>query len=203
MKNTGEIGDVLSSSGLQPALGTGNDADLAAREEIFDVLSNARRRCIVHYLKRHEGRRVELREIVDYVAAWEEDTTIDRLDSDRRKSVYSAIRQSHLPKLERAGLIEYDHLRGDVELTDTLREAQLYLEYVPQDDIPWSQFQLGLSAVGAALVAVTWAGIYPFGGIDGLGLAAILVALFAVSAAVQTYQATKSRLGTGKYEIDE
>jgi hypothetical protein len=173
------------------------------REAVFEVLCNARRRCIVHYLKKCEGRRVELREIVDYVAAWEDDTSIDRLDSDRRKSVYSAIRQTHLPKLEDAGLIEYDHLRGDVELTDALREAQLYLEYVPGGDIPWSEYYLGLSAVGAALVVATWLGVYPFGGLSGIGLAALLVGLFGISAAIHTRQAVGKRLGTGKYELEE
>ena len=171
--------------------------------EIFDVLSNARRRCIVHYLKQHEGRRVELREIVDYVAAWEEDTTIDRLDSAKRKSVYAAIRQTHLPMMEDAGLIEYEHLRGDVELTDSVREVQLYLERVPQNDIPWSEYYLGLSMVALALTTVVWFGLPPFDGVSAHVLAFLLAVLFTVSAAVHTYQSRRHRLGTGEYELEE
>lgn len=173
------------------------------RDEIFEVLSNARRRCIVHYLKTHADRTVELCEIVDYVAAWEADTSIDKLDSDRRKSVYSAVRQTHLPKLEDAGLIEYDHRRGDVELTDDLQEVQLYLEYVPGSDIPWSEYYLGLSVVAAALVVVSWLGIYPFGAIPGFVVAFALAGVFGLSAVVQMRNAWKHQIGTGKYELDE
>lgn len=173
------------------------------RDEIFDVLSNERRQCILHYLKRHDDRRVELRELVDYVAAWENDTSLEELDSAERKRVYTALRQSHLPKLEEAGVVEYEHMRGEVEMTDEASQVQLYLEFVPHNDIPWSEFYLGLAAVGAALVTVTWARIYPFGGLDGLGLAAILVALFAVSAAVHTYEVSKNRIGSEQYTVEE
>lgn len=173
------------------------------REAIFEVLSNARRRCIVHYLKQHEGRRVELRELVDYVAAWEDDTTIRKLDSDKRKSVYAAIRQTHLPKLQDAGIIEYEHMRGEVELTDHIQEVQLYLEYVPNNDIRWSEYYLGLSAVSLALVVVTALGVFPFAGLSGLALSAILVVAFSASAAIHTYQSMQQRLGTGEYEIEE
>ena len=76
------------------------------RDEIFDVLSNERRQCILHYLKKQYGRRVDLRELVNHVAAWENDIKLEQLDSAERKRVYTALRQSHLPKLEDSGLIE-------------------------------------------------------------------------------------------------
>ena len=172
------------------------------RNEIFEVLSNERRQCILHYLKRQGDRRVELRELVDHVAAWENNTTLDELDSDERKRVYTALRQSHLPKLENAGVIEYEHMRGEVELKEEAREVQMYLEYVPANDIPWSQFYLGLSAVSAALVAVVWAGIYPFGGLSGVGIATLIVLLFLVSAGVHAYQSGKNRLGSEAFEVE-
>jgi hypothetical protein len=203
MKDSNQF-EGLHSTGRGPLTDTLEAGEISVpREDIFEVLCNARRRCIVHYLKKYEGRRIELREIVDYVAAWEEGTTIDRLDSDKRKSVYSAVRQTHLPKLEDAGLIEYDHMRGDVELTDALQEVQLYLEYVPGNDIPWSEYYLGLSLVATALIAATWYGAYPFGGLSGFTLAVILVAVFGASAIVQTYQTARNQLGTGKYELEE
>ena len=172
------------------------------RDEIFDVLSNERRQCILHYLKKQGGRRVDLRELVNHVAAWENDITLEQLDSAERKRVYTALRQSHLPKLEDSGLIEYDHMRGEIELKDQAREVQMYLEYVPANDIPWSQYYLGLSAVSAALVTVTWAGIYPFGGIPALGLATIIVALFFFSAGVHAYQSSKNRIGSESFEVE-
>ncbi len=173
------------------------------RNEIFDVLSNERRQCVLHYLKQNEDRRVELRELVDHVTAWENNTALSQIDSDERKRVYTALRQSHLPKLEDAGIVEYEHLRGEVEVTDHAREVQLYLEHVPGGDIPWSHYYLGLAAVASGLLTVTWAGIYPFGDLSGFSLATILVALFTVSAVVHSYQSTKNRIGSEKFELPD
>lgn len=188
---------------IQRPLLPSSDEKPLPRDDVFDVLSNARRRCVLHYLKQRDHRRVELRELVDYVAAWENDMTPEQVGSDERKRVYTALRQSHLPKLDETGIIEYEHMRGEVELTSDAKNVQLYLEYVPQNDIPWSEFYLGLSAVGAALVAATWMSVFPFAQLSGLGLAAILVSLFAASAAVHTYNASKSRLGSDTYEVGQ
>ena len=186
--------EALPSFGEEPSL---------PETDVFEVLSNERRQCILHYLKRQDDRRVSLRELVDHVAAWENDTTVEALESDERKRVYTALRQNHLPKLEETDIVEYDHMRGEVELTEDAREVELYLEYVPGHDIPWSEFYLGLSAVGAALVFVTWLEIGPFAGLSGLTLAAILVGVFALSAAVHTYDAASSRIGSDEFEVGE
>jgi hypothetical protein len=184
-------------------LASADDDQPLPRTDVFEVLSNERRRCVLHYLKQQDDRRVELRELVDHVAAWETDTTLENLDSEARKRVYTALRQNHLPKLDDAGIIDYEHMRGEVELTDHAREVELYLEYVPGNDIPWSEYYLGLSAVSAALIIVTWLGVYPFTGLSGLGLAALLVTLYTISAVVHTYEASQNRIGADEYEFDE
>lgn len=188
---------------IPDSLSTVGDAASLPRDDVFEVLSNARRRCALHYLKRNQGRRVELRELVDYIAAWENETTTAQIGSEERKRVYTALRQNHLPKLDEAGIIDYAHMRGEVELTEDAREVQLYLERVPSNDIPWSVFYLGLSAVGLALVGLTTIGVFPFEGLAGLELAGILVGLFAVSAVVHTYDASRNRIGSETYEVRE
>ena len=45
---------------------------------------------------------------MEYVAAWENDTTVERIGSTERKRVYTALRQSHLDRMADAGIIEYD-----------------------------------------------------------------------------------------------
>jgi DNA-binding transcriptional ArsR family regulator len=193
----------LKGTSISESLAPSENSSSLPRDEVFEVLSNERRRCALHYLKQHDRRRVELRELVDHVTAWENDTSTAQIDSTERKRVYTALRQNHLPKLEEAGIIEYEHMRGEVELTDDAREVQMYLEFVPSNDIPWSEYYLGLSAVGAALAAAVWLGVYPFVELSGLGLAVILVVLFAVSAAVHTYDAARNRIGSEKYETGE
>lgn len=191
----------LKGTTISDSVSPSDNASSLPRDEVFEVLSNARRRCALQYLKQQDDRRVELRELVDHVTAWENDTTTAEIDSAERKRVYTALRQNHLPKLDDAGIIEYEHMRGEVELTEDAREVQMYLEFVPHNDIPWSEYYLGLSAVGAALVAAVWVGVYPFGELSGLGLSVILIALFAVSAAVHTYDAARNRIGSEKYEV--
>ncbi|WP_178916367.1 hypothetical protein [Natronomonas gomsonensis] len=184
------------------SLESAGDGRELSRTDVFEILSNDRRRCIVHYLKQHDGRRVDLRELVDYVAAWETDTPIEKLDGDKRKSVYAAIRQTHLPKMEEAGIVEYESVRGEVQLTDCAREVELYLEYVPGNAIPWSELYLGQSTVAVALVAVAWTGIYPFAWLSPWWLALGVAVVFTVTAAVHTYQSTQRRLGTNEYDLE-
>ncbi|WP_336136869.1 DUF7344 domain-containing protein [Natronomonas amylolytica] len=193
----------LKGTPISDSLSASETGSSLPRDEVFEVLSNDRRRCALHYLKQHDGRRVELRELVDHVTAWENDTSTAEIDSTERKRVYTALRQNHLPKLEEAGVIEYEHMRGEVELTENAQEVQMYLEFVPHNDIPWSEYYLGLSAVGAALAAAVWLGVFPFAQLSGLGLAVILVALFAVSAVVHTYDAARNRIGSERYEVSE
>lgn len=195
------MGLATEALGRGESLSTDTDGEPPPREEIFDVLSNERRQCILHYLRQQDDRRVDLRELVDYVTAWENDTTTEAIGTDQRKRVYTALRQSHLPRLERAGLVEYEHRRGQIELTEQAKRAQMYLEYVPKNDIPWSEFYLALSAFGAALVAATWIGVFPLGTLSGSIVAAVLVALFAVSSAVHNYQSKRNRIGADEFEI--
>lgn len=169
--------------------------DQLSRDDIFQVLSNDRRRYTLHYLKQREDERVPLRDIVDTVAAWENGTTVQELDSNTRKCVYTALRQSHLPRLDDAGVVDYDHLRGEARLTDAASSVQMYLEYVPENDIPWYQYYIGLSAVGASLVLLRWFEIFPFENLSWTLITGLLVGILAVSAVGHTLQARQNRLG--------
>ena len=173
-----------------------------SREEIFEVLSSKRRQYILHYLDKHDGGEIELRDLVDYVAARENDTPIKELNGAQRKRVYTGLRQSHLPKLADVGIIEYEQRRGIVEPTDQAKHAHLYLEYVPEKDISWSEYYVGLSAVAATLVVVSGAGIFPFSEIPSLGLALVLVSVFAVSSIAHLYESRKNRLDADWIDVD-
>lgn len=174
-----------------------DDAGGINRGEIFEMLSNTRRRYVLHYLKQCEdGKRVPLREIVDQVAAWEQGTEISQLDSAERKRVYTALKQTHLGRLDESGIVDYDQLRGEVELTDTAEEVQFYLEYVPADDITWSQYYLGLSSVCAFLVGAIWTGVPLLGDVDWLGFSVLVVALYLLSSTVHWYYIRNNRLGS-------
>ena len=152
---------------------------------------------ILHYLKQNDGRQVDLRTLVDSVSAWEYDSPAEDLSWKERKRVYTALRQSHLPKLDDAGVVDYDQSRGTVSLTEDAREVQMYLEYVPAHDIPWSQYYVGLTGVAGTLTLLTWLSVYPFAHLSGTALAAILVVMFGVSAVVHNYHRRRNHLGAG------
>lgn len=89
------------------------------RETLFDLLSSTRRRHVVRYLLRTEGE-ISFSELTDRVAALEAGTTVEALTDDERKPVYVSLRQTHLPRLDEAGVVRYDPDRGTVRPTPRL-----------------------------------------------------------------------------------
>ncbi|NUC74360.1 hypothetical protein HTZ84_19025 [Haloterrigena sp. SYSU A558-1] len=167
----------------------GSDSD---RGEIFDLLSNHRRRYAIHYCKR-EGEPVTLGDLAEHVAAWELDKEVEEITSAERKRVYTSLQQTHLPTLERAEMIEFDN--RTIELTDEASELDVYLDVVPADSIPWGLYYLGLAAVGSIVMAGLWLEVVPTGAVSALGWSTLVFALFAISAVVHVAQSRRMRLG--------
>ena len=156
------------------------EQETLSEDLIFDVLKNRRRRYTLHYLKQQD-RPVELSELAEQVAAWENDTTVEGLSANERKSVYTSLYQTHLPKLADAGIVDYNQNRGVVELSDNAAQLEGYLR--PQDEFPWIRYYLGLAVVSAILVAGDYLGVPPFEAIPDEIWGFLIVAAFALSAA--------------------
>lgn len=179
-KETDRVG-LPSRIGRGFALPDGELGERLSREDVFEALSNERRRCALYYLQQQEGP-VELGEVVDYVAAWQYDQPVSQLDSQDRMCVYSALHQAHLPKLDETGFIEYDRQQGTVRPREEAEYAQLYLEYDPGNDIPWSWLYLGLAGIGGVLSGLQYLAVYPFDGVGTGPLLAMMLVLFALAA---------------------
>ncbi|WP_255197192.1 DUF7344 domain-containing protein [Halorarius litoreus] len=95
-------------------------------DEVFTILSNARRRHVVELLVEHDGE-MTFRELTDAVAKRESEGPVGY---DARKRVYVSLRQSHLPRLADADVIEYDRDRGAIEATTLLDTVRRPLEAV-------------------------------------------------------------------------
>lgn len=176
--------------------GTSDDGDLD-REAIFDVLSNARRRYAIEYLKGCDpGDEIELSDLVDYIAARENDVSVAEVDYKQRKRVYSSLRQTHLPKLSDCDLIEYDRSRGTIALSDAVSKVQMHLEYVPENDIPWCYHYLGLTAILGGVVALTGFNVYPFAELSTVSLGVIITTVFGLSAVFHTLYTKRNELGS-------
>lgn len=174
------------------------DTRTLSRESAFEILSNQRRRMVVHYLlKRGLDTVVELRDAAVQIAAWENSKTIHEIDSTERRRVYNALQQSHLPKMDDVDIIDFDASRGLIDPRDELTNLKVYLEVVPENDITWSTYYLLLAGLAGSLVLAVGLGVYPFSLLGGLGTASLLVVLLAVSAIVHVLRTRQNSLGHG------
>lgn len=104
-----------------------DDGDALTQDELFHILQNRRRRGVLEYLRGVTGP-VEMSDVAEQLAAWEHDTTVEQLDSTQRKRLYVPLYQTHLPKLDDAGVIDYDKDRGQVEARPLAGRLEPYLE---------------------------------------------------------------------------
>ncbi|NJE00534.1 hypothetical protein [Thermococcus sp. JdF3] len=109
------------------------------------ILGNDRRMLMIEFLQERDGH-AELRDIVGYIAEKEGDT-----DRRHRKSVYVSLVQTHIPKLEREGVIAFNH--GVVTLLKIPDDVTVYMEVVNKHDISWSAFYMGTSLT---FIAAGW-----------------------------------------------
>ena len=172
-----------------------DSSDGLTQEVAFTMLSCRRRRYILHYLRREE-REVTLHELSKRLAAWENDVDLEAVTHKQRMRVYTALRQSHLPKLDEYGLVEFDESAGTIALTDDASELEVYLDVVPHDEIPWSTYYLGLGGICAGAVGLSWIGVFPLSVVPEIGVAALVTALFVGSAVAHRYHEQRNRLGS-------
>ncbi|XVH33570.1 DUF7344 domain-containing protein (plasmid) [Haloferacaceae archaeon DSL9] len=123
-----------------------SDYSSLSRDTVFDLLSNSRRRFVLHYLRRADGP-VSLGELAAEIASVENDIPVDELTSQQRKRTYVSLYQTHIPKLQDAGAVTYDPETGMVTLASG---ADRIGDYFRQDasEIPWQRYYLALVAVG-------------------------------------------------------
>ncbi|WP_049936058.1 DUF7344 domain-containing protein [Haloplanus natans] len=165
------------------------------------MLSNQRRRYVLYYLNRNPGS-VSLRDLAERIAAWENDVDVDDVNYKQRKRVYTSLHQTHLPKLDEAGIVDYDRDEGTITLADRATDLDLYLELVGEHDVPWCDFYLGLSAVASLIILAAWLGVYPFAALPDLALAVGVVGLFAVFAGIHSRRARRNHIGGGNAPIE-
>ncbi|WP_449404312.1 DUF7344 domain-containing protein [Halalkalicoccus subterraneus] len=129
-----------------------------SKDDLFHLLQNGRRRAVLRYFaSRPEQRKFDMRTVAEAIAAWENEIPVEQLSSDQRQRVYIALYQSHLPKLDDYGVIEYNQSRGLIVPTSLTAMFEPYLEgefeTAPLDQrvtVPKDQSSLG-SAVRSLL----------------------------------------------------
>lgn len=165
------------------------------RDDAFELISNQRRRHTLHYLKQN-GEDATLGEIAEQIAAWENGTTVDEVSSSERKTVYTALQQFHLPKLDNNDVVEFDNRSGEVRVTEAAAELDIYLDVVDEYGIPWSGYYLGLTLIGSILVSLSWLGVAPFAAVPFVAWTTFLLGAFLVSSLSHVFISRSMRLGS-------
>lgn len=173
-------------------------------DDTFHLLQNARRRAALRYISGHadecghaDESAFEMREIADQVAAWENDKPVAQITSSERQRVYIALYQNHLPKLDDAGVIDYNQSRGIVEATPLLETVEPYLtagsaadpsaaERSTSANADSLRYYGGATLLSVVLFAASTLGLAP--AVVAGSLATVITGLFTVITVGLTYQ---------------
>jgi hypothetical protein len=155
-------------------------------DELFELLSNQRRRFVLHYLAGHADEPVSLSTLSERVAGWEHGVAPAELDYRERKSVRNSLHQFHLPKLADAGIVTYDDSADEIALED-LTVVDVYHTMAAGDDSEWWTSYVVGTAVGAVgVLALTSVA----GGIGGI-VPWVFAALTIIAATAASYQSRR------------
>lgn len=155
------------------------DSERLSKDVIFELLKNRRRREVLTYLLEADET-VTLGELAEQIAAWENDTEVNALNSDQRKRVYVALYQTHLPKMDDAGIIEYDQDRGLITLADNADLLMMYLDTDSHRQDRWDRWYAATSVLGALVVGAAVIGLPPLTSVPTIAISAAVVAAFLV-----------------------
>ncbi|WP_435345669.1 DUF7344 domain-containing protein [Haloarchaeobius sp. HRN-SO-5] len=165
-----------------------DDAAGPSKGELFEALSNRRRRETLRYLLEQDDEATTKGEVARHIAARETGKDVDDVSSSERKRVYIALHQTHLPKLDDVGLVDYDSSQGDLSLGDGVDGLDVYLDVAADDDAGcWGAYYAGLGGVGLALTTLAGTGVVPVGPDLALGLVAAFTTAVAATGVAQVY----------------
>ena len=142
--------------------------------DIHDVLSNERRQLTLEILASHEDS-LTIRELSELVAELE--TGEQPPPRNKRQSAYVSLQQTHLPKLDKLGIIDYDTTSKRASLTDRADRVVGYMDDDP--DTSRSRIVLVTALVALSVLVVSrfvGIGVLSIGGDLAVAIALLLIA---------------------------
>ena len=121
-----------------------SESEPLTKDEVFEILSNSRRRQILHHLHQHDDQ-ASLQALARSTASGE---TEGELTDDKVKRFYISLYQTHIPKLEESGLVQYDRDSQEVVLTARVEELGRVLGEQPNPPRPWPAYYALLAIIG-------------------------------------------------------
>jgi hypothetical protein len=163
------------STGVQQ----GDSEETLAEADIHDVLRNDRRRLVLERLSDGDERQT-VSDLAEYIASVESGE--DPPPRNVRQSVYVSLHQTHLPKLDDLGIVEYDASAKAVIRAENADDVAVYMEVVPKNAISWAEYYFGLGVFGLVTAAGHVVGVPVLSDVDGPLLAVLLFSLLTLSA---------------------
>lgn len=151
---------------------------------IHDILSNSRRRAVISHLKEETGT-MTVRDLASHIAERESGTSPP--PRNVQKSVYNSLIQTHLPKLDREDVVDYDENRKTVSVSESARDVDIYMELVTPYGITWSEYYRLLAVMSMLAVVATHAGAPVLSSVEPLLVAVVGLVIIALSTAYQLW----------------
>ncbi|WP_049984812.1 DUF7344 domain-containing protein [Halobellus rufus] len=152
--------------------------------DIHDLLRNDRRRQTIKCLQ-SQGREVMLRDLAEEIA--ERETGESPAPRNIRDSVYISLHQSHLPKLDDAGVVDYDRDRKTISLCKHARTVDVYMEVVTKYGMTWASFYRTVGVLSLFLVVLSLVDVPVVSAIGPLAIATVALAALAGSTLYQLW----------------
>ncbi|MFC5366347.1 DUF7344 domain-containing protein [Salinirubrum litoreum] len=166
--------------------------DRLDESEVYDILRNDRRRFVIEHLKQSSGR-ATVGSLADQLAS--EESGESPPPKNVRQSVYVSLHQTHLPRLDEAGVVAYDPDSKEVELLDGADAVTVYMEVVEEYGLSTNELYVALSVLGLLSVLASLVAVPGFGWVAPTLVGAGFLAIIALTA---TYYAIQQ--GDGFFE---
>ncbi|WP_435194010.1 DUF7344 domain-containing protein [Natronomonas sp. EA1] len=160
-------------------------ADDLDQGDIHDVLRNDRRRLTITALQETDDGQLAVRELSERVATLE--TGEDPPPRNKRQSVYVSLHQTHLPKLHKLGIVEYDSDQKLVTLKEKVRQVEVYMEVVPRYGLSWGEYYFALGLLGMLTTLAVLVGVPGVSALEPTVVASGFFTLVMLSSAYHVY----------------
>lgn len=158
--------------------------DRMEQNATHEILKSDRRRAALEYM-RQQLEPVSLRTLSEQVAAREAGESPP--PRDLRKSVYVSLHQTHLPKLDDVGVVDYDKDRKQIALSERARDVDPYLDMITRFGVTWSTYYRTLGVVALLSIVVAEVGAVLGGGVEPLLVATVFLFAFTLSIGYQVW----------------
>lgn len=163
------------------------DQDTAqlSNEEIHDVLRNERRRRVIDILQSSNGT-VSVRELSEEIGSIEAESNPP--PRNIKQSVYVSLLQTHLPKLNELGIIDYESDRKMVKVDGRLEDLSVYMETVPKYGLSKVEYYAALGLLGILTISAAEVGAPLFSMVPTPIWAYVFFSLIFISGLYHTYR---------------